>query len=357
MTQVPDTLGSALPPYQVVGGDPVQDREHVLQVWRDCGIATMSGQDAARYEWFYLQNPADKAQVNFLTTANAEQRIGFLGVGARLFYIDGESHKAGVLVDFMVEPRHRTAMPALLIQRGGQTRALQSMALLYGIPDTKAVAIMNRLGSHVRFELPFYARVMRFRPYLLRHMPTWCATPLAWCVDNADQLITRLRLVTANVVGEWLEAFDARFDRLWDAVPKKNLCIGVRNREFLQWRFCDQPGKRFRIFAVRPRGSGELCSYFVCEFLQGMLVVKDCLHVGSSRQLRYGLLLLCAVARASGANVVNLQVTPMGDFPSALRATFFRQRSKRLFVANANQSIREPCATLQWYVTPADEDV
>jgi hypothetical protein len=188
-------------------------------------------------------------------------------------------------------------------------------------------------------------------------MASWCAIPLALCVDSVDRSITALRLVFSRVVGEWLDNFDARFDRLWDAVPKKDLCIGVRDRKFLQWRFAAQQDRRFRVFAVRRSGADELCSYFVCEFSQGVAIVKDCLHVGSEAELRNGLLLLCSAARRDGATSVNLQVTPIGNFPRALHAAFFRQRSKRMFVAVANLAVREQCVAAQWYVTPADEDV
>jgi hypothetical protein len=131
----------------------------------------------------------------------------------------------------------------------------------------------------------------------------------------------------------------------------------VRNRQFLRWRFGAQLDKHFRIFAVRRPGADELCSYFVCEYSQGVAIVKDCLHVGSEVELRDGLLLLCSAARRDGATSVNLQVTPIGDFPRALRTAFFRQRSKRMFVAVANPAVREQCVAAQWYVTPADEDV
>lgn len=357
MTQVPNTTAATGPSYQALDGDPVVDRDAVLALWRHCGLAPIAKEAAARYDWFYLQNPAGKAQVNLLTAANSKEHIGFLGVGARNFCIAGESQSAGVLVDFVVDPKHRIAMPALMLQRYGQQRALQSMAVLYGIPDTKAVAIMNRLGNHVRFDLPLYARVLRSRPYLQRHMPSWCATPLALCVDSTDRSITGLRLLFSGVVGEWLDEFDARFDRLWEAVPKQKLCIGVRDREFLRWRFTDQQDKQFRIFAVRRVGADDLCSYFVCELLQGVVTVKDCLHVGSEAELRDGLLLLSSAARRAGATSVSLQVTPVGDFPRALRMSFFRQRSKRMFFAVANPSVRDRCVATRWYVTPADEDV
>jgi hypothetical protein len=352
-----DTPMVTTAPYQVLAGDTVGDRDRALQVWRDAGITAGLDQDVVRYDWFYLKNPAAMAQVNFLTTASAEQPIGFLGVGPRNFLINNDQYTAGVLVDFVVDPKHRTAMPALMLQRTGQARALQSMVLLYGIPDTKAVAIMKRLGSHVCFDLPSYTRVLRTRTYLQRHVPLWCAAPLALCADTVDRLVTRSRLLFSSVVGEWLDDFDARFDRLWEAMPKKNLCVGVRNREFLRWRFGGQAHRRFRIFAVKALGSTELCSYFVCEYSQGAMFVKDCLHVGSARQLQAGLLLLCSAARCLGATSVSLQVTPIDDFPRALATTFFRQRSKRMFVAIVNESVRERCVAARWYVTQADEDV
>jgi hypothetical protein len=356
MTQTPDT--TQLPsPYQVSSGHPGVDRDNVLRVWRECGIALEADQAAARYDWFYSQNPLGNAQINFLTTTNPEERIGFLGVGLRALCIAGKMISAGVLVDFVVDSRHRIALPALMLQRYGHKRALESMAVLYGIPDTKAVAIMKRLGSHVCLDLPCYVRVLRTRPYLQRYMPSWCAIPLAWCLDSVDRAFTWTRMLSSSRVGEWRDTFDTSFDRLWATVPKQGLCIGGRNCDFLRWRFGGQLSRRFRVFVVRAPNSAEIHGYFVCEQTQDVMFVKDCLHVGSATQLRESLLLLCAAARRAGAVSVNLQVTPVGDFPRALHATFFKQRSKRMFVAIANESVREQCVAAQWYVTPADEDV
>jgi hypothetical protein len=355
----PQSVASAAPPYTVRRGDAARDVELATALWREGGMGSRHGEqmDRARYTWFYLDNPRGTARVNLLTHG-AEQAIGFLGIGRRRFFMRGEPVEAGPLVDFVVSPKHRSVFPALLLQREGRAQALQSMDMLYGLPDTKAVAICKRLESQVTFELPRYVRVVRSVAYLQRVAPRWVVAPLAFFADALDGLGLRLQLLLSRQpVGEWVEDFDERFDRLWQRFEQARYCIGERGSEFLRWRFKRQPARDYKIFTLCEHRSRDLLAYFVCEADGGALRVKDMLSCGRPGDLKAGLLLLSREARRMGLQSVEVQIAADETTIRTLKGSQFLWRSSRPFFAMVNAPLRQTSASVPWYITQADEDV
>lgn len=347
---------SAAVRYGVLPGVVAQDREKALAIWRAAEFGAQQHNYAARYDWLHRNGPRGEGQISFLIDAETQEPLGFLAVGFRDWQVDARPVSAGVLVDFVVLPKHRTALPALSLQRHARERAAQHAQILYGLPDTKAVAIFKRLGSQFQCSLPRFARVVRSGVYLNRVLPRVLALPLALFTDALDLWGMQLQRLGSRCVGTWTEQFDARFDELWRRVPTQGRCIAVRDSEFLTWRFKRQPGHDYRIFAVTPRGGNDLLMYFVCEMAGETLVVKDFLSADADAQLRHGLLALVLAARRLGAVAISMEVNGHPALQRALRRTQFIERGQRPYFAVVAAELRDKVGT-QWYITPADEDV
>jgi hypothetical protein len=335
------------------------DVSTAVRLWREGGLGATVGEqvDLARYQWFYANNPQGVARLNFVLHGMEQLPVGFLGIGLRQMYLGNEPVVGGTLVDFVISPRHRSVFPALMLQRQGRADALNSMQILYGLPDTKAVAICRRLESQLTFNLPRYVRVVRSMVYLERQAPHWIAAPLSVFVDTLDRAGICLQLATSQRVGEWLGEFDERFDRLWQKLDRSALCIGLRSREFLQWRFRQQPLRTYRIFVLHRHDDAELLTYFVCEIDSAILRVRDCLNIGTQRDFKVGLLLLSREARRMGLKSVEVQISGPAGLQRTLARAQFLVRSTRPFFAMVGQSLRDRAKSVRWYITPADEDV
>jgi hypothetical protein len=356
--QAPPSSAGSSSSYEVKPADPYVDRGQVLDVWHEGGLG--ASQEPAisqqRYDWLYLLNPQGRARLSLLFTGEGSL-AGSLGIGCRDFIIRGQRVLAGVLVDFVVSPRHRSAFPALTLQRKGREYALQSMDLLYGLPGDNAVGICKRLDSQVSLEFKRFARVLRFRPYLERLLPRPLAAPAALVADALDFFRVRARLLSSQLHGEWISDFDESFDALWSESDKSNLCIGTRNRRFLQWRFRERPGHDYRIFAVRRRSDASLRMYFVCHRSGGGLVsVDDCLGVGSERELEQGVLLFCVAARRLDATSLDIHLGGESPLLRALLRSNFRARGSRPFFAVLGETLHALASGSTWYITRADED-
>lgn len=346
---------AAPPAYTVAPGAPGSDRDTVAHLWQVSGLGNLTDeQQKARYDWFYLRNPQGDGEISYLHAASEPAAVGFLGVGRREWQLDGESTPAGVLVDFVVRPDHRTAAPALTLQRRGRERALQWARVLTGLPDVKAVAVFKRLDKHVQFFLPRYVRILRYDGYLRRRLPAFAARVLGKIIGLSDGGLRSLRLLGGDLRGSW-GSFDGRFDALWQRVDKRGRAVGLRDAKFLAWRFSDQPGFNYRTYAVE-RGT-DLVLYFVCDLQGDTLAVKDVLGSGSVADYTRGLLMLANAARGLGAHAVSIQVIGDETLDRALKAANFIERDKRPFFAVLHDSVRERGVTLRWYITQADEDI
>jgi hypothetical protein len=333
-----------------------QDKAKALAVWRMSGFGGSAAEHPGRYEWFYRSSLHQLAHINFLEYG--DEAIGFLGVGFRKWCVAGEPITAGVLVDFVVHPSHRTALPALMLQRHGRRRAKQNAQLLYGLPAAKAEAIFRRLGGEFECQLPRFVRILRSRTYLERLLPTWLASPLSLLIDSTSIVWTYARQLFSRSEGAWLERFDDRFDELWRRLDKRARCMGVRDRGFLEWRFMQRSERSYQIFAVTERSNPQqLRTYFVCERSAATLVIKDLLHVGSGKELRDALLKLSLCARAQGASALSLEIAGDREITNALRRTQFFKRDSRPLFATVSEHIREKIKDARWYITQADEDI
>jgi hypothetical protein len=182
------------------------------------------------------------------------------------------------------------------------------------------------------------------------------ATLAGVCVDLLSSTAVALKLSGSAAVGEWVERFDERFDRLWCSIDKRTYVIGQRDTAFLTWRFGQQPARKHLIFVARAQSAPDLRSYFVCEIEAGALVVKDCLSSGSPGEIAIDLQLLCRAARRLPVKSLELLLNADDKWQRALAKAGFKRRSHRPFFATLaanNQVPNELC----WYVTQADEDV
>src|SRR5688572_14661433 len=113
--------------------DPARREQTLLRLW---GVSNLhsAADPRHKYAWFYRDNPVGAATAFFLTE-ETEGVVGCCGLGMRKVWVDGTPLKAGLFADFAVAPSHRTAMPALILQRALCAGAREQFSLTYGFPN------------------------------------------------------------------------------------------------------------------------------------------------------------------------------------------------------------------------------
>ena len=154
----------------------------------------------------------------------------------------------------------------------------------------------------------------------------------------------------------WRAAPDPAFDRLWARVAEHNTwLIGVRDREFLAWRFGAEPGKRHRYYVLEARAAGELDGYAVCERADTVLHVRDLLAATPAALTRL-LARLMAAAYREGVESVSLEFCDAAPVRAALLAAGMSPRDARAVHASIAPARADALGACAWYLTCADED-
>lgn len=341
-------------PYVVAVSEEAEThRSDVVRLWQKANFG--SDKAVERYDWFYRRkSPAPR--LHMLRQTNSSELIGFLGIGPREWWIDGRRLNAGVLVDFIVLPEHRTLLPAMSLQRQARKWWLEQNPLLYALPNEKSALIFKRLGASAELELSEYVRLLRPTLLFSRHLPRWLALFASAVVAISSQVVLALQLRKSRLRAEYEEGFGHEFTELWQRLDKTNLSIGTRSADYLSWRFSEQPGRCYRTLVVRDSVSRKVCGYFVCETSGGVLYVRDFLIEGDLERRSQSLRLLARTALGAGMESVRITVSDVPEIIEALRAALFFKRGTRPVFYVASGEDTEP-RRLAWFFTPADEDV
>jgi hypothetical protein len=167
-----------------------------------------------------------------------------------------------------------------------------------------------------------------------------------------------------------LDAFDARFEALFEAIAPRVDTGSVRDAPYLRWRYLARPDARYEILAAES-ARGELEAYLVWRALErfGLRIafVLECVaDPGRPTAAERVLGSFARRARARGASLAALLVAP-GDPARAPLARFARLRvPERLFPQQSVLSVISHCADLptplladpqRWWLAFGDSDV
>jgi hypothetical protein len=345
--------------YAVTRGDALGDRDRALAVWRRCGADYSSAfsDGAQRYDWFYTRNPAGPAQLFFLEHRPSAQVVGYLALGARDVLLGGKRGRAGLLVDFVIDREHRVFFPALALQKAALRMASEEFDVLIGFANSSSAAVLRRMREYRELQSVRFVRVIDAGDYLARYLPRAVARVAGWVSGLASRQIDEFRRRAGpRVWSRWADTFDRRYDQLWADAQRAGLCVGVRDRRFLEWRFQSRAQLRYRVLEVMRDGSDTLVGYFVCEIGPRAVAVADLWLAGDMALRTRALLELSTAARSVGARSVSVAVVRNGLLEELLRSCGFYERDRQpVFVALIRAGLVGTCT--EWYLTPADADV
>jgi N-acetylglutamate synthase-like GNAT family acetyltransferase len=334
--------------------DPIAERAAIEQFWTE-----NFSSDSRRFSC-YFNNPLEPGSIWVLRTQSGDV-VGTTGLHTCRMVIDGHSHRAGHAVNLAIDPKYRTAGPAIQLQRGLLESVRHSgQSLVCGVTE-RAVAVLARAGYRQVGPLEKWTKVLRTAHKLQQYLKL---PALAKCAGfGLDFALwglspeARLRRPPGWQV-EFPEQFDQRFDRLWDRAQSQFPIATERSSKFLNWRFRDCCDDQFRTLCLSD-ANHELAGYVVycrqgttVRFLDllcarpedlEILVVEALRHVRSLRPVVYS---------------VSVPYFGNGFLPSVLRRCGFRQRPEQnQLVVWANEE-KLPLASLcdrnRWYLTAVD---
>lgn len=229
------------------------------------------------YFWKYESSPYGRAECWIAFHKPSGRYVGAASLYPRVVYVKGEPRNVWVAGDYSVNVDHRGTGLAIMILKklDRDLRENDKYTWLYGIPNRKSRPLFyragcKRLGYHHK-----YVKVISAE-YLIRKTrikSRIASAPLDWAIRlwSRESRYVRPQGISAVCI----DGFDDRFDLLWKTVRFQYPIIGERTARFLRWRYSDESGKKYSIFALCR--NDELIGYVVFYVRSQSCFVDDIL--------------------------------------------------------------------------------
>ncbi len=341
------------PPFEVTHPDTASLREPLLDLWRR-NLPTAAEH---RFDWLY---GSGRSRAWMLSEQNALP-VGAAGLLRRRTAVEGNVVEGGAPIDLNVDQAQRSIGPALTLARTIINAADgDGLAILYGMPNRSATAVMKRAGYREIGEFSAWTKLLRTEPTLRSKLRSSLASRLcAPLLDKALQWSSaewRTRL-PANVVAKDESRFDDRFDALWLRTAEQFDVIGERTESYLSWRFTQCPDLNYQIFTLADRVTNELLGYVVWYADEGGVSISDLLAV-DDRSTSLLLADFTRRARRDGMAAIRLDCYGSTRFYRLLQlAGFHRRQNRHPVLCRFGGEVREQTqAGTNWFLTMADSD-
>jgi hypothetical protein len=328
----------------------IHDSGAVLQrLWADNLHAR--GSLDTKLRWFYCDGPHGPGRA--LVLRAHDTAVGCAGIGVRTLFHRGAPLRAALFADLAIDRQHRSGLPALTLLRAIRDEVARDFDLGYGFPNHKAIAVYRRAGFVELGRMERHVRVLHLRGYLAAPQLRVAAA----AADRALAAIERLHALRARRFElDWPARFDARFDRLWQAVRTGDRIACERSAALLDWRFAHE---RHRIAAVVRRDTGALVAYGVLRPAEhGLCELVDLLGAGA-REIDAAIALIVPAARQLGFSAIGVRFLGDPRVVRVLRAHGFVRRGepRSIVVAGGRGPALAALPTAAWYLTDLDEDI
>lgn len=341
--------------YTTVAASLAEDRTTILRLWHS-GLAR-DDMAEAKLRWYYERNPEGLPQSFFLRSDGSPTAVGVAAMARHRMRLGAESLVAGFILDFVVEPEHRSFFPALLLQKELLRHGKEAYAVVFGMPGDRAEAVVRRAGYRCVGQMVRLVRVLRSRDFLSRFLPGWLSALLGPAIDHTLLATASLHgLLNSGYLWEWRDRPDADFDALWERAAPSETLIGVRDSAFLTWRFVESPLHVHRFFAVLAKKDRRLVAYAVCHVDAEAMHVADFLvdpgAPGAGRRLWLD---LSREAYRRGHRSLSVEFLGREAIRREMDALGMVSREQRpLYAAFENRP--ELSNPSNWYLTTADVD-
>lgn len=319
----------------------------------------------------FFENPAGEPVIHVAADKATGQIVGCVGGIPLRYRLCGEEVLAWTIVDAGVLPEHRKRGTFWKMYKMGEEECYRrSVAFCQAVGSTEAELIALRM---MKFKAlcprPVFVRPVTPRVLLPKSLRS---RGLRWSgIHIPDKVAARhCRVASQNLCDRHgfsiqpVADIDERFNALWKQVQDQWQVALVRDREFLVWRFTQNPVREYRVWTAT--AGDDLLGYCVTAMLRRDGVsrgrIVDFLAAPDAAPVTEALLLHATGALAGeGADIVLGWFLPHGWWQRPLAGVGMKLRP-----AKERQIIVRPVCAEQhadvlsdprcWYYTGADTD-
>jgi len=331
-----------------------------------------------RQQWLKLKNPNLNNEQSISWVARDRKSgalVGHFGIMPISLKYKESSYPAAWGIDLIVPRKFRKSGIASFLASSvlKNTKDKLGLFLLAGANDYVVSKVFKKVGFMHLGHIPLYVRVNRLGNILQKKMPlAILARFLSIIGEGALRLfyipsyIRAFKYKKSGIVLTKIEKFDKSFDKLWEKASPGFPLATKRDSTTLNWRFVDQPCRKYRIFKAGDGLGGETKGYIV-------------LRTGKSRGLNAGIIsdlfaraddirTIAALTnfavkyfeKKSDIDLIRCDILHKGFSRVLKRLGFINIRSGSHFLAaNASRGMdaRFVADRANWFITYADSDL
>lgn len=216
------------------------------------------------WKWEFNENPDGKGLIYIVESEH--QIIGHFADIPRGFSVRGEVVLGTLSLDLMVHPDYwRRGIFSAMGRYGAQRVKRENGLFMTAFPiRIETILGLKKIGWKEVAELPVLVYPIRFRGILNRyfHFP-----PLSLLFGGVARLFYLLffgwkkKREKVEIEIERVDGLDDRFDDFWQKASSLFPIMGIRDRNYLTWRYLRHPTRNYAIY--RAKKSEEMKGYIV----------------------------------------------------------------------------------------------
>ena len=314
------------------------------------------------FDWRYLRRPNNwqKPVIIVAQTLQGEM-IGACSLIPHHFSSSNEQYSFGILGDISVAKtwRGKGVAPQMFRFLSGIYAKKQLRANLV-LPNEEASRSLSKANWRTISTMERYVKVINIEKIIRRSLSAiWLTKLIAFPINYILKAIsceTYARDVK-GYKGAVAVQFDERFDILWNDAEKESMIIGLRNRDYLTWRYKSHPLINYQIFTLTHKAS--LCGYIVFHYFEDSCYIDDLFYLKKNEHPQYLLTCFLKYIRKTNASNITFHINKNDFFALNLaRFGFIKRSDNWRIMIHVDNSHDDPSLLMgdKWFLTAGDKD-
>jgi len=242
-----------------------KDMEEILSLRRDAfGDTEKDKLDPRFWQWEFMEGPDGRAFIYIVEDRN--KIVGHFADIPRRFIVEGEVVLGTLSLDLMVHHDYwRRGIFQAMGKYGAQRVKQKNGLFLTAFPiRPETIQGLIKIGWKEVVELPVLVYPLSFRGIVNRYLRL---QPLSLLIGGAARFFyfylygLKRRKVIEGIEIEEVSLLDDQFDGFWQKALSLNPIMGIRNRNYLTWRYLQHPTRNYTVYQAKK--SGEMRGYIV----------------------------------------------------------------------------------------------
>lgn len=348
--------------WKVLEGDE-KDLEGILSLRRVVfGEMEEDKLDPRFWWWEFMEGPGGKG---FIYIAEDENKIiGHFADLPRRFSVHGKVVRGTLSVDLMVHPDYRRKGIFEEMGKYGIDKVKREQGLFLTAYPIRGETIngFKKIGWKEVVKLPVLVYPLKFTGIVNRYLHT---APLSLLIGGMTRFFysllyrTRKKRAFANVEIEEVAQLDDAFDRFLDKTFSLYPIMGIRDRDYMTWRYLRHPTRTYTIY--RAMEKGEMKGFIILRKVDLLefhsVVIVDLLALDEE-------VLMALVEKGivhsqkEGVDLLGFMVPKLHPYYQLLKRNGFLPSPKTfLFMIYSHEEDEELLDPKEWYVNWGDTDV